>query len=118
MGFWENVKKDVQKGLKEGQKELMEGYKAVKVKAGEISEEGKRRYNVFDLKTKVQKEIAELGGAVYGLSAMDRNPLLDAKVKALISKIQKLEAQISRLEAAPNAPAKKKAAKTKSDARA
>src|SRR3972149_5574233 len=98
MDFWQKVKRDVQKGIKEGVEVMIEGVAAAKEKAGEMSEEGKRRYKIFLLKTNVQKEISELGGKIYGLSAKVKNPMLDSKVKAAIAKIRKIESEIVKLE--------------------
>ena len=98
MDFWERVKKDLQRGIKEGIGIVKEGVTIVKAKAGELTEEGKKRLKIFELKTKVQREISELGGKVYDLSAKAKNPLLDSKVKAVISRIKKLEAQIAKIE--------------------
>ena len=98
MSFWEKVKKDLEKGIKEGISFVKEGATVVMEKAEELTEEGKRMYRVFELKTKVQKEIAELGGKVYDLSSKIKNPLVDAKVKANITRIKKLESQIMKLE--------------------
>lgn len=110
MNFWEKVKKDMQKGIREGLAIVKEGAAVVKEKAGELTEEGKRQYKIFDLKTKVQKEIAELGGKVYDLSSKVKNPMLDSKVKAVVAKIKKLETQITRLEGKAKPQAKKTAA--------
>lgn len=98
MDFWEKVKKDIQKGIREGIGIVQEGVTVVKEKAGELTEEGKKRLRIFDLKTKVQREISELGGHVYDLSSRVRNPMVNAKVKAVVSRIKKLEAQIAKLE--------------------
>lgn len=98
MDFWEKVKQDVQKGIKEGLVMFGEGITVVKAKAGELTEEGKRRLKIFELKTKVQREISELGGRVYGLSGKLKNPMLDKKAKAITSRIKKLEMQIGKLE--------------------
>jgi len=108
MEFWEKVKKDVKKGFRDGLAVIREGAVAVKEKAGELTEEGKRQYKLFDLKTKVQKEITELGGKVYGLISMEKDPAADAKVKACVSKIKKLETQINKLETKPEAKPKAK----------
>jgi len=98
MGFWQKVKKDLQRGIREGITVVKEGAAVVKEKVEELTEEGKRQYKIFALKTKVQKEIAELGGRVYDLSAEVKNPMLDRKVKAIVARIKKLEAQITKLE--------------------
>jgi peptidoglycan hydrolase CwlO-like protein len=98
MDFWEKIKSDIQKGIKEGIGIVKEGVTVVKEKAEEISGEGKRRLKIFELKTKVQREISDLGGRVYALSAKVKNPMLDKKVTAVLSRIKKLESQIMKLE--------------------
>lgn len=98
MDFYQKVKKDLQRGLKEGIAVVKEGAAVVKEKVEELTEEGKRQYNIFLLKTKVQKEIADLGGRIYDLSAKLKNPMVDRKVKAMIARIKKLETQVTRLE--------------------
>jgi polyhydroxyalkanoate synthesis regulator phasin len=98
MNFWEKVKEDLQKGVEEGIAFVREGASVAKKKAEELTEEGKRRYRLYELKTSVQKEIAELGGKVYDLSAKVRNPMLDSKVKAIKARIKKLETEIAKLE--------------------
>ena len=107
MDFWQKVKRDVQKGIKEGVEVMREGVAAAKEKAGEMSDEGKRRYQIFTLKTKVQKEISELGGKVYGLSAKVKNPMLDNKIRATIARIKKIELQIVKLEKTAQTSVKK-----------
>ncbi|MEW6162755.1 MAG: hypothetical protein AB1606_05535 [Nitrospirota bacterium] len=98
MSFWEKVKEDLQKGIKEGVYLLKEKAMVVKGKAEELAEEGKRRYKIFELQAKVQKEIAELGGRVYDLSPKLKNPMLDKRVKAIIARIKKLEARVTKLK--------------------
>ncbi len=109
MSFWEKVKKDLQKGVKEGIAAVKGGAAFVMEKAEELTEEGKRRYKLMDLKAKVQKEVADLGGKVYDLSFKVKNPLADAKIKGIISKIKKLETDIKKLEEGLKVSVKKKA---------
>lgn len=128
MNFWEKVKKDLQKGIKEGidwgkiKAELQKGIKegmvvvkegaaVVKGKAEEITEEGKRRYKIFELKRKVHDWMAELGGRVYELSSKMENPMQDATVKLMVARIKKIEAQITRLEGKPKVTTRKTPAK-------
>ena len=106
MDLWEKVKRDVQKGVKEG-------IAAIKEKAEELGEEGKKMIRLFDLKTKIQAEFTELGGKVYASSAKMKNPMLDKKVKAITNRIKKLEAQIAKLEGKQKTATKKKAVKKK-----
>ncbi|MEJ2683811.1 MAG: hypothetical protein P8Z71_05395 [Candidatus Sulfobium sp.] len=116
MGFWDDVSKDLQKSWKEGIAAVKVGATAVRVKAEELTEEGKRRYRAYELKTRVEKEISDLGGRVYDLSGSRKNPLLDTKVKAVIGRIRKLEDRLRVLEGKPaRKPAKtRKAVKTAS----
>ena len=115
MNFWSKVKKDLQNGVDEGIAFVKEGAAVVLKKAEELTEEGKKRYAVYELKSKVQREIAELGGQVYDLSSKMKNPMLDIKVKDITSRIKRLEDQILKVEGkkepAKKAPRKKTAAK-------
>jgi hypothetical protein len=109
MGLWDRVKKDIQKGVDESIAAVRKGATVAVEKAEELAEEGKRRYKVFELKMKVQSNFTELGGKVYDLASKSaKSPLLDAKVKAIMAGIKKLEAQIARLE---NLSPKKKGAR-------
>ncbi len=101
MSFWDDVKTDLQKSWKEGLAAVRVGAAAVKVKAEELTEEGKRRYSIYELKAKVEKEISDLGGRVYDISRTRKNPLMDTKVKAVISRIRKLEDRLTKLEGIP-----------------
>jgi len=114
MSFWEKVRKDLQKGLKEGMAAVREGATVVREKAGELGDEAKKQYRIYDLKSKVQKWIAELGGLVYELQAKAKDPMQDTTVKLMISRIKKLEAQIVRLEGRPKTAPKKPAPKSRS----
>jgi len=98
MNYWEKIRKDLGKGIKEGIAVVKEGAAVVKERAEELTEEGKRRYKIFELKSKVQNWMTELGGRVYMLSSRTKNPILDRKVQQLISRIKKLDAQIKTLE--------------------
>jgi hypothetical protein len=101
MNFWEKIKKDLQKGVEESIIFVKEGAAVVQKKAEELTEEGKRRYRLYELKAKVQQEFAELGGKVYDLSSKVRNPMLDNGVKAIKARIGKLQAEIMKLEGKP-----------------
>ena len=117
MDFWEKIKSDIQKGIREGIGIVKEGAIVVRTKAEELTEEGKKRLKVFELKTKVQKDLSELGGKVYAISAKGKNPLLDSKVKALITRVKKAEARIVTLEGkkvVSGKTAKKRTTKAKS----
>ena len=124
MNFWEKVKRDLKKGIegidldkirgevqlgvREGLKAVRKGTTAVKEKAEELTEEGKRRYKMFELRSKVRSWMTELGGRVYELSSKEKNPMLDMKVKLMVSRIRKLEAQINRVQGKSKLPPAKK----------
>src|ERR1700690_4147402 len=105
MNFWSKVKSDLQKGVDEGIAFVKGGAAVVLKKSEELTEEGKKRYAIYELKAKVQKEIAELGGQVYDLNSKMRNPMLDGKVKDITYRIERLESQILKIEG-KHAPAK------------
>jgi hypothetical protein len=98
MGFWDEVKRDFQQSLKESVHLLKEKATIMKDKAEALTEEGKKRYKIFDIQMRIQKEVGELGGRIYDLSSKSGNPLLDKKVRALIVRIKKLEMQVAKLK--------------------
>ena len=119
MGYWDTIdwqkmKKDIEKGWKEGVVAVKKGALVAQKKAGELTEEGKRRYKVLDLKTKVHKRVYDLGERVHVLLASRKrtaNPALDGTVKAIMTDIGRLESQIRKLGGAvPKAPRKRKRA--------
>jgi len=114
MEFWEEVKRDVQKGIKEGLALVKAGASIAVRKVDELTQESKRRLQSFDIKTKVHTEVAELGARVYKLWRDGALELTDTRARTLARRISRLEDQIAGLEAAPEGGAKavkKKAAK-------
>lgn len=98
MDFWEKIKKDIQESVRDGIGKVREGVTVVRAKAGELTEEGKRRIRIFELKTKVQREISELGGRVYTLSKKSKALSPDKKVQSILTRIRRLEDKITKLE--------------------
>ena len=111
MNFWEKIQKDLKKELKAGIAFLKESSAVAKKKVNELSEEGKKKLHLLELKSKVKEGMAELGGMVYSLHSINKDPMINKKVKGIISKIKKIETQIKKLENKVEAPIKK--AKTK-----
>lgn len=119
MEFWERVQKDVSKGLRDS-------FEVIRVKASELTDEGRKRYNVYDIKSHIHKHMAELGAALYSMKDSGKDPLASTKISRLINKISKLEEELGVLEpslvkkkkskkkAVKKKVAKKKAAKKKS----
>lgn len=97
-GLFDKIKKDVKKGIEEGIAVVKEGASAVSGKMGELTAEGKRQYKMYDLQSKIQKQMTALGGRVYDVLEDKKNPAADSRVKAAYDKIKNLEAQLAKLE--------------------
>jgi hypothetical protein len=107
---WDTIKKDLQKGFEQGMVAVKKGAIAAKKKAEELSDEGKKQYKIFTLKTKLHEGISDLGARVYTLmGTRAKNPALDAKVRDIVSQLKKTESQIASLERETGAIAKKTA---------
>ena len=108
---WEGIKKDLQKGMEKGMAAMKKGAIVAQKKAGDLTDEGKRQYKIFSLKTKVHEAVSDLGARVYALmGSRSKNPALDPQVKNIAAQIKKLDAQIADLEGKP-LPARTKKAK-------
>lgn len=92
------LRRDIEEGIKQGIVYVEKGVAYVRDKAGELSEEGKKQYRVFTLKTKMQKDISELGAKVYALSAEGAIKPVHEDVRKVIARIQKAEADLAKLE--------------------
>ncbi|MEW6327654.1 MAG: hypothetical protein AB1487_08695 [Thermodesulfobacteriota bacterium] len=115
-GLFDKIKKDLKKGVEEGIAVVKEGAVVVSQKVGELTAEGKRQYKMFDLKTKIQNYMAELGGRTYEVLNDKKSPAADVRVKGVVTKIKKLEEQLDKLEgkkAKKAAPKKKATTKAK-----
>ncbi len=107
---WEGIKKDLQVGMEKGMAAMKKGAIVAQKKAEDLTDEGKRQYKIFVLKTKVHEGISDLGARVYELmGSRKKNPALDAKVKNIVMQIKKIDAQIAELEKGPRSTVIKKA---------
>ncbi|HUN55255.1 MAG TPA: hypothetical protein VMU29_08880 [Smithella sp.] len=97
-GLFEKIKEDLKKGIEEGFFALKEGAAIVSEKINEVKAEGKRQYKIFDLKSKIHDQMAELGGRVYNIHSDNKSLDEDNKIKALSLKIKKLEWQLHKIE--------------------
>jgi len=112
MNFWERIQKDLSENLKEGLEIVKEGSEAVTQKLEKLTEVGKNKYKVFNFNMKVQDEFAKLGGQIYDLTIKkSKNPLGNRKVISVIKKINRLEAQITKLEGKETGKRRKTTAK-------
>ena len=99
MSFWEKIQDDLKKNLQESIEIFKEGSSVFTEKIEELTGEGKKKYQVFNLNMKVQEEFAKLGGAIYDLTTKrSKNPLGNTKVKSILTKINKMEDRITKLE--------------------
>ncbi len=119
MNFLEKIQEDLKKNLKEGMDIFKEGSTMFTDKLEQLTVGGKNKYKVFNLNMKVQEEFARLGGEVYDqIVKKSKNPLGSRPVTSIISKINKLEAQITKLEGTEEKkPARKAAKKTAAKAK-
>ena len=107
---WDGIKKDLQKGMEKGMAAMKKGAIVAQKTAGDLTDEGKRQYRIFALKTKVHEGVTDLGARVYALmGSRVKNPALDPQVKDIVTKIKKLDAQIAELEQEPRSAKTKKA---------
>ena len=112
MSFWNKIQDDLKKNLQEGIDIFKEGSSVFTEKIEELTGEGKKKYQVFNLNMKVQEEFAKLGGAVYDLTVKkSKNPLSNMKVKSILANINKMEALINKLEDNEDKKPAKKTAK-------
>ena len=112
MSFWDKIQDDLKKNLQESIEIFKEGSSVFTEKIEELTGEGKRKYQVFNLNMKVQEEFAKLGGAIYDLTAKkSKNPLGNTKVKSILAKINKMEDRITKLEGKEEKKPAKKTAK-------
>ncbi len=112
MSFWDKIQDDLKKNLQEGLEIFKEGSSVFTDTLGKFTEEGKKKYKVFNYNMKVQEDFAKLGGEIYDLIAKNsKNPLGNKKVKSIIAKINKMEKQISSLESKDTIKAVKKTTK-------
>ncbi len=119
MNFLEKIQEDLKKNLKEGLDIFKEGSSVFTDKLEQLTTGGKNKYKVFNLNMKVQEEFARLGGEVYDLIVKkSKNPLGNKSVTSIISKINKMETQINKLEGTEEEkPAKKTVKKSAAKAK-
>lgn len=112
--FLDKIKKDVKKGWAEGLAAFMQGANVVSGKMNDLSEEGKKQYQIFNLHVKIKDQMNELGEIAYAVFKKGKNLDEDKKVKATFAKIEKLEWELKKITdtAKIKSILKKKAKKT------
>jgi hypothetical protein len=107
---WDKIQNDFKKNIEEGLSIIKDGGSAVSEKIEKLTDDGKKKYKVFNLNMKVQEEFAKLGGQVYDqITKKSKNPLGNRKVASIIKNINKLEDQINKFELKKVKKTKKKA---------
>jgi hypothetical protein len=113
MSFWDKMQKDISKNIQDGIAAIKEGGSSVSKKIEWMTEEGKRKYRIYSLHVNVKEEFEKLGGQIYDLTSKKaKNPLSSRKVTTIMTRIRKLEKQITRLEERAKKTTKKKSAGT------
>jgi len=95
--FLDKIKKDVKKGFEEGLSAMMQGANVVSGKMNELSEEGKRQYQIFNLHVKIKDQMNELGEIAYAVLESGKSLDENKKIKATFNKIEKLEWQLKKI---------------------
>jgi hypothetical protein len=98
MDLFESIKKDLTHAYDEGVELAKKSTEKIVRGANTLTEEGKRMYQIFDLKIKAKAQMTELGGTVYRLGKKVENPMAHPKVKAIRNRIAKFEKKIQELE--------------------
>ncbi len=96
---WERLKADLGKGLKKGILIVKNGSMAVRERAAGATDEGEQQRKIMSLKTRIYREIADLGARVYVLlGSKVKNPAEDAVVRDIEAQIRSYDAAIAALE--------------------
>ena len=73
---WKKMKDDLSKGIKDGAE-------TVAKKANEVSAEGQRKVKIFNLKRKIQDQMADLGAAIYDAEKKTKGTVTDDNAKKI-----------------------------------
>lgn len=83
MNFWEKVKNDLQKGIKEGIDFVKEGATIVKVKAEELTEEGKKDLRFLNSRQRFKERLQNLAAWSMTSAQRSRTPCSKVRLKQL-----------------------------------
>ncbi|MFZ5907061.1 MAG: hypothetical protein ACOYVJ_06580 [Nitrospirota bacterium] len=92
------MKKNIQNGSQDGVYFVKKGAIVAKKSAQNITKAGKKKIQLYELHSQVQREMTELGGRIYALTSTNKNPWADRKVNIILKRIEKLETKITKLE--------------------
>ncbi|MFC2077084.1 hypothetical protein ACFLT7_08380 [candidate division KSB1 bacterium] len=95
MSFWDDVQKEITKGVDLLKKRA--GILAVKTE--ETASLARLRYSLYGRRSEVSKRFAELGRRLYELAGKGSSRILsDSKIKDLLEEVKEYEKQIAELE--------------------
>ena len=98
MDILSGLKKDIEEGIKQGVDAVRSTATLVKETAAELTEKGKTQYHIYEMKSKLQKQLAALGGKLHQLAKEKKVKVSNQDLKKLLSSIDKTNAAISKLE--------------------
>jgi len=98
MDIFSGLKKDIEEGIKQGVDAVRSTATLVKETAEELTEKGKTQYHIYELKSKLQKQLSELGGKLHQLAKAKKVKVANQDLKKLLTVIDKTLAAISKLE--------------------
>ncbi len=105
MDILSGLKKDLEKGIKQGVDAVKSTATLVKEKAEEITEKGKIQYRIFEMKSRLQKQFASLGTKLHELTDAKKVNVSNQDLKKLLTAIDKTKAAIAKLGEASRAMA-------------
>ena len=81
---------------------LDDASKVVSKEAGDLTQKGKLKIEIFDLKWRIKEEYAEFGKIVYDLATVRKkeNWTADSRIKSMIAKIKNTLKNLKTKEAA------------------
>ncbi len=98
MDILSGLKKDIEEGIKQGVDAVRSTATLVKETAAELTEKGKTQYHIYELKNKLQKQLADLGGKLHQLAKAKKVKVSNQDLTKLLSAIDKTHAAITKLE--------------------
>lgn len=95
---WDKLKDDVWKGVKDGMEAVKEGAQVTAKKAGELKDEGSKRFHVYRLKKEIHEHMAELGVKIYKAEKEAPGTITDPASKDIIAQLDRIESELEEAE--------------------
>lgn len=91
MPDWKKIEDNIVKGIKDGAN-------AVAKKASEMSAEGQRKMNVYNLKREIRDQMTMLGEEIYKIEKKTPGTIVDESVKKILKKLASTHRDLKKLE--------------------